>query len=42
MNKEELMKLNNKELLELYKLLLEHREFIDKEKAKMKEEKNEE
>ncbi len=42
MNKEELMKLTNKELLELYKLLLEHREFINKEKEKMKEEKNEE
>ncbi len=36
--KEEIAKLTNQELLAVYRLLLEHKEYIETEKKKMEEE----
>ena len=41
MTKEELEKLDNKELIDLYKTLLEHKDYIDSEMEKLEETKEE-
>ncbi len=41
MSKEELEKLDNKELIDIYKTLLEHKEYIDSEMEKLEEVKEE-
>ena len=39
--KEKIIKLTNKELLSIYRLLLEHKEYLENEKKKLEEEVNE-
>ena len=38
--KEEIKKLNNQDLLDLYNMLLKHKEYLEIEKNKVGEEKN--
>ena len=39
--KDKIIKLTNKELIALYRLLLEHKEYLENEKKKLEEEVNE-